>query len=370
MQRAHMICFRLDKQLLTFAKGVRCIYTRYADDITFSSHHPMSALFEGSVPPAGHFLPDLLASALRNAFDANGFVIHPEKAHYADRHSRRMVTGLKVNEFINVDRRYIRNIRAALYSVEKLGGPAAQQRFESDHGGKSDLGAHLKGKISWLGHIRGQSDPVFRAIAVRFNASFPNRKINVTPTKDEVRDRAVWVVDYCEGEGENLKTLQGTCFFLKGVGLVTAAHCVEVGENDEVDVYHWSKPRNKFKAAVINRDEARDLAILKPAIPETEYFELERSTEAVAVGDELTAVGFPSYGFGDRLNVRDGKVTSLPVRHGLKLIEVTQQLSPGMSGGPLIRLDNTIVGVVHKGGRQEERDFAIHIEMLDSWLSQ
>ena len=369
---SNMICFRLDKELLAVAKGARCIYTRYADDITFSSHQPMTALFEGPVPPSGHFPPDLLAPALRNAINANGFSINPDKAHYADRHSRRMVTGLKVNEFLNVDRRYIRNIRAALYSVEKLGGAVAQQQFESHHAGRSDLGAHLHGKITWLRHIRGQSDPVFRAIAVRFNTSFPDRKIKVTPTKDEIRDRAVWIVDYCEGEGEKLKILQGTCFFLKDLGLVTAAHCVEVEkeEEEEVDIYHHSKPKNKFKATVLKRDEARDLAILKTAIPETEYFELERSTEAAAVGDELMAVGFPSYAFGDRLNVRDGKVTSLPTRHGLKLIEVTQKLSAGMSGGPVIRGDNTVIGVVHKGGRKEERDFAIHIDMLESWLSQ
>ncbi|WP_200372021.1 reverse transcriptase family protein [Rhodovibrio salinarum] len=37
---SNMICFRLDKSLMTFAKEARCIYTRYADDITFSSHHP------------------------------------------------------------------------------------------------------------------------------------------------------------------------------------------------------------------------------------------------------------------------------------------------------------------------------------------
>ena len=60
---SNMICFRLDKKLLAFAKGARCIYTRYADDITFSSRQPMTALFEGSAPPSGHFPPDLLAPA-------------------------------------------------------------------------------------------------------------------------------------------------------------------------------------------------------------------------------------------------------------------------------------------------------------------
>src|SRR5262245_52381812 len=33
---SNMICFRLDKNLMGLAKEARCIYTRYADDITLS----------------------------------------------------------------------------------------------------------------------------------------------------------------------------------------------------------------------------------------------------------------------------------------------------------------------------------------------
>lgn len=127
---SNMICFRLDKELLAFAREARCIYTRYADDITLSSRQPMTALFEGPVPASGHFPPDLLVPSLRNVFAGNGFIINPDKAHYADRHSRRTVTGLKVNEIINVDRRYVRNIRAALHSVEVLGMDAAEEKFK------------------------------------------------------------------------------------------------------------------------------------------------------------------------------------------------------------------------------------------------
>jgi RNA-directed DNA polymerase len=366
---SNMICFRLDKALLAFAKGSRCIYTRYADDITLSSHQPMAAVFDGAVPPPpGHFVPDQLAPALRTIFINNGFTINPDKAHYADRHSRRMVTGLKINELLNVDRRYVRNIRAAIYSVETLGKKAAQEKYASSYGGKSDLGKHLEGKISWLRNIRGQTDPVFRSIAVRFNNSFPEHAIEVAPTPTEVRGRAVWIVEYCEGKGEKLKAFQCSAFFLKDVGLVTAAHCVAGAE--EVDVYHPSKPSNKFKAAVLKSDEDRDLAILKHTIPDNEYFLLERSLHTVAVGDELTAVGYPSFGLGDQLNVRDGKVSSLPVKHAVRLIEVAQKLSQGMSGGPLLDSDNAVVGVVHKGGPGEERDFAVHIEMLNAWLTE
>jgi RNA-directed DNA polymerase len=357
---SNMICFRLDKELLAFSKSARCIYTRYADDITISSYQPMTALFEVAVSPVGRFAPALLVAALRNIFVTNGFTINPNKAHYADRHSRRMVTGLKINELLNVDRRYVRNIRAALYSVETLGEKVAQEKFEHNHGGSSNLGAHLQGKIAWLRHIRGQSDPVFRAIAVRFNSSFPKRKIEVMPSAGEIRDRSVWVVEHSE--------VQGTAFFLKDVGVVTAAHCVD--GVDEVEIYHPTKPANKFKATVLKRDGDRDLAILQHAIPDTEFFALARSAHAVKVGQELVAVGYPSFGPGDGLNVRGGKVSSLTTKHGIELIEVTQKLSQGMSGGPLLDEDNAVVGIVHKGGSDQERDFAIKIEVLNLWLVQ
>lgn len=357
---SNMICFRLDKELLAFAKSMRCIYTRYADDMTFSSHQPMAAMFEGATAPLGRFNSDLLIQPFRDIISSNGFSLNADKAHYADRNSRRMVTGIKVNELLNVDRRYVRNIRAALYSTEKLGRKGAQDKFESEHGGTSKLAAHLAGKIAWLAHIRGQSDPVFRAIAVRFNKSFPEARIAVTPTSDEIRDRAVWVVEHEEA--------QGTAFFLKDIGLITAAHCVEGVK--EVQLYHPSKRANEFTVRVVNRDKDRDLALLEHTIPSTEYFELDRSNQPVAVGQELTAVGYPSFGPGDRLNVRDGKVSSLTVKHGVRLIEVTQKLPQGMSGGPLLSSQCAVVGIIHKGGPDEGRDFAIHMDVLAAWLAE
>jgi hypothetical protein len=39
-----------------------------------------------------------------------------------------------------------------------------------------------------------------------------------------------------------------------------------------------------------------------------------------------------------------------------------------MSGGPLLNSDNAVVGIVHKGGPNEGRNFAIHIEELDACL--
>lgn len=355
---SNMICFRLDKELMAIAKGARCIYTRYADDITFSCHQPPTALFETALPSAGRFSTELLVSKLRDVFAQNGFSVHPGKLHYADRHSRRMVTGIKVNELLNVDRRYVRNVRAALHSVAKLGIGDAEKKFHSEHGGKGNFAAHLQGKISFLTHIKGHSDPVVRSITLRFNNLFPNRQIKVVPTKSEFRERAVWVVDQDEH--------QGTGFFLKGIGLVTAAHCV--GNVKEVEILHPSKHANKFKATVRQIDKDLDLAILDHEIPGTEYFELDPGESSLAIGESVTAVGYPAWGPGDPLNVRPGVVSALTVKHGVQLIEVTQKLAQGMSGGPVLDANDGVAGIIHKGGPGEGRDFAVSIKVLLDWL--
>lgn len=359
---SNMICFRLDKALMAIAKETRCIYTRYADDITFSSHQPPTGLFSAALPAAGRFTPDLLAATITDAISQNGFVINPDKCHYADRNSRRIVTGVKVNELLNVDRRYVRDLRAAIYSIEKLGLGAAQDKLRDKYRSSADLARYLRGKIAYLSHIKGATDPVVRGITLRYNMCFPSAEIEVVPTVTEMRDRSVWVVD------NDAAIEQGSAFFLKDIGLVSAEHCVTGAT--EVEVYHISKPANKFKARVKNTDARRDLAVLDHDIPLTEYFELELTPVACAIGDHVTAIGYPEFALGDGINVRSGTVTGFKVRSMVRQFEVSQTLSQGMSGGPMLNADNRIVGVIHRGGAKEERNFAVAIKELTDWLAE
>lgn len=359
---SNMVCFRLDRALLKLAKEAHCIYTRYADDISLSSLRPPSALFDGTLPPTGRVAPEFLSAALQAAFASNGFALNPEKAHYADRHSRRLVTGLKVNEGLNVDRRFVRNIRAALYAVEK-DAVAAQVRYAADFGGKADISSHLKGKIAWLGNVKGLADPVYRALALRFNTAFPKQAIIVQPTRHERLDRSVWVIEHHLNDLK--KYAQGSVFFLEGGGLVTAAHCVAGVK--EATVHHPSRPSNKFKVSVAHYSKHRDLAILSHTIPATDFYELRKSAAAAVTGDPVVAIGYPDFNPADKVNIRDGTVSSTTVKSLIKLLEVNFKLVQGMSGGPVIDANDEVVGIIHKGGPNEKRDFAIVIAELDSW---
>lgn len=356
---SNMICFRLDKEFISFSKKYRLLYTRYADDITLSSFQPPSALFEGSYPAPGKLAPDQLSSELRTLVMNNGFELNPEKIHYSDKNSRRVVTGLKVNDGLNVDRRYVRNLRATLYKVESIGVPAAQAELATRFGKSCGIQANLQGRISWVGFVKGQSDPIFRGLAKRYNNCFPSNPIKVHPTQLEILDRSVWVL---ETDNDT-----GTAFFLNGVGLVTAAHCVNGASS--IEVFHHSKTANKFKVAVKNICMHRDLALLDHSIPSTDHFELKEFGGLPMTGVNTIAAGFPSYGPGDKLNIRPGTVSSLTVKRAVNLVEVTQKLSQGMSGGPLMTQDHAVMGVIHKGGPDEPRDFAVMLLELKNWIS-
>lgn len=356
---SNMICFRLDKSLMDFAKNHRMLYTRYADDISLSSFQPPSAVFEGAWPSVGKLEPEKISNELRKLILRNGFEMNPNKIHYADKNARRVVTGIKVNEGLNVDRSFVRNIRAALYKVEDIGVARAQAELASRFGRNCSIQAHLRGKISWVGFVKGQPDPVFRGLAIKYNACFPSNIIKIYPTPNEIRDRAVWVLEHEEK--------QGTAFFLKGVGLVTAAHCVAGAT--KIELFHHSKPSNRFKVGIAHLCTHRDLALLDHSLPSTEFFELDEFVGSPTVGARTVAAGYPSYGFGDKLNIRAGTISSFAVKHAIHLIEVTQKLSQGMSGGPVLTDENSVLGVIHKGGPSEQRDFAVTLAELKTWVS-
>jgi hypothetical protein len=155
----------------------------------------------------------------------NGFVVNPDKAHYADRNSRRIVTGVKINAGLNVDRRYVRHIRALLHSVENLGLVGAQQKY-TDGGGKGAIAEHLRGKISYIKHLKGQTDPVVRSSRCASTEALQSTRSGL-PRQLKQRDRAVWVVEYAIDGPNGPECKQGTAFFLKDIGFVTASHCVE-----------------------------------------------------------------------------------------------------------------------------------------------
>lgn len=110
----------LDLRLLRFAKknGVR--YSRYADDITFSTNQkdfPVALAVQDSADLSVWTLGDDLVQQIGRA----GFKINDDKTRMHCRGSRQMVTGLVVNEKVNIRSEYYRKVRAMCDSLFQTG---------------------------------------------------------------------------------------------------------------------------------------------------------------------------------------------------------------------------------------------------------
>ena len=104
------LCFYVcDEMLCGLANAMGLVYTRYADDMTFS----------GSRNP-----PDL-EKEVDKVISPLGYVLAPKKTKIMDRSSRQCVTGLVVNEKIALTRELKKKLRAIRHDAGKRGVDAA-----------------------------------------------------------------------------------------------------------------------------------------------------------------------------------------------------------------------------------------------------
>ena len=102
---SNIICSKMDHQLIKLAKNNGYTFTRYADDITFSTNKRIYPLDIENI-----------ILEIRNIIGDNGFNINEEKTRVQDKYESQVVTGLKVNEKVNIKRKFIRIIRSMLFS--------------------------------------------------------------------------------------------------------------------------------------------------------------------------------------------------------------------------------------------------------------
>jgi RNA-directed DNA polymerase len=161
----NIICQRLDRKLTGLSKRYGCYYTRYADDITFSSYHNIFQIKEkDSELFYSQFILDLNV-----ILKEQNFLMNPTKTRLQKIGYRQEVTGLTVNEIVNVQKRYVKNIRAMLNNWESKGLKEAESIFRrcyfSDKGhikrGNPDFTNVLFGKLEFLKMVRGSTDKVY-----------------------------------------------------------------------------------------------------------------------------------------------------------------------------------------------------------------
>ena len=160
---SNMIATALDKKMILFAKEKHATYSRYADDLTLS--------FTDSTHDNEQIVEDI-----KRIVEEQGFKVNEKKIRSQFRCERQIVTGLKVNKKINLDRRFIRNLRSMLFTWYKNGiESAADQHFRSRNRSKyrgSDdqkiFKKIIQGKLSFMKQVLSKESRIFKRYFIQF----------------------------------------------------------------------------------------------------------------------------------------------------------------------------------------------------------
>lgn len=156
----NIICSHLDIRLSTFCKKHNISYSRYVDDLSFSFESKVLQKWEKGY----------LKSIITEIITSEGFEINKKKTRISFKNQRHEVTGLIVNQKVNINRIYLKHLRTELHNWEKDGYVIASYKFlrHIENKGKSEefhpksMERVLSGKISFLKLIKGDTDPSYK----------------------------------------------------------------------------------------------------------------------------------------------------------------------------------------------------------------
>lgn len=158
----NIICDRLDLHLNKLANSIGVRYTRYADDITFSSMHNI-------YQDDSEFLVKV-----RAIINEQGFQINENKTRLQKRGMRQEVTGLVVsNEKINVSKKYVKQLRKLLYCWDRYGeGVVSKILKNTYHDGNAAKVPQIEnligGKLLFLKMVKGESDSTYQKLLAKY----------------------------------------------------------------------------------------------------------------------------------------------------------------------------------------------------------
>ena len=124
---SNLIAWNLDLKLSTFCQDRNLNYSRYADDITISG---------------GKTLPRYKSLIFRK-IEEEGFSINWDKVRLHDRGSSQRVTGLVVNDKVNLERKRRKKLRAIVHNIVK-NGPKIENRENNPF-----FKEHIFGKLAF-----------------------------------------------------------------------------------------------------------------------------------------------------------------------------------------------------------------------------
>lgn len=139
----NIMCKSFDKQILNLAKKYKLHYTRYVDDLSFSTNDK-------------YFIDkyDDFITQIQIVCNKNGFPINEKKIKLQQNHTRQVVTGLCVNKKVNIFQSFYKQTRAMANSYYK------NNTFNINN--QPGTINQLLGRLTFISHIDKKNNPIIK----------------------------------------------------------------------------------------------------------------------------------------------------------------------------------------------------------------
>lgn len=360
---SNYICKRMDKQLLSYANLNKLVYTRYADDISFSSSSPRA--ISNCFPEVDGRLT--IDPFIVSCIEKNGFEINEGKTHIAVRSARQMVTGIVVNEKCNFKRQDYRELRVLFRNWELGGAGYAAEEYaaydrsrsskvldEEGRGSELALKKHIRGRLDYFTMITeangGPSVPLLK-LWTQYNKQTREFVPYSLPEASVFKTKCSYSFVGDSAQGVDLYCAEGSAFKISDNRFATCWHCLAdehvgfVNEGACVDVECEGMSHQVALSSLVG-DRQIDVATMEMPVG------MERMPILPVDYDYVPQLGETvwAYGYADgKRPLRCINARVVEVYDGARMLRVDRPFIQGMSGGPVLNSRHRVIGIVTHG---------------------
>lgn len=345
---SNIICHNLDKYFKKMMHNSKIIYSRYADDITFSSDDKQEMTYIYS------FTDKNVNDKIIDVFEKNGFHLNKEKTRLSTYYNHQEVTGITINKKLNVNKHFIYKLRTMIHSWYKFGLINTYKRFcekKDIEFNENDIDKYRRvvlGMLSYLKMVKGYDDQQYVRLAKTVNKLLECTTVSYKSDYYTIKNESVYQIY------NKMTSSLGTCFRIKKY-YVTCRHCIHDEENEGLDVYKISKKHDIIEDFIkpVYVSQKHDFALFD-AQENTDYPYINLASSNPEPKDIVSILGYPMADEYDNISEQTGQITGEQHYDFKNVIPddyyvVAASIQSGNSGGPVLNKDGDLIGMVCLG---------------------
>lgn len=160
---SNLAAINLDNDLMNWAVSNHFNYTRYVDDLSFSSNMLISKTHLNEITELIH---------------ANGFLVEPRKTRFFDKDESKEITGLIVTDKISIPEDFFEEFNESIKKLAEIVDLAHQYPDNHVFEWLNKLRQSLNGRLAFIAMIYNKYHPLYSSYKNKIDAAFKSTNTN------------------------------------------------------------------------------------------------------------------------------------------------------------------------------------------------